>query len=419
MGILPAVPRSSEAAPPEPFTIDATIALEDRIAAALFLYRDLFASARRRWLMVLAWIVIVLLLVIGFQAWGASGKDDLQAFAKRFFSDLTGIPGLPLPLILVPAAIYYFLQPVIVRRRLRLWYRDEKLDQPFIGQYRFEAGGLVSAAADHTSAIACRRLGGIEETAGHVFVQLKDIEDVIVLPKPQLSPDQVEKLKTWASFCHVDGLGSALPAPESEASGEPNLTIRFVPTETDRAATLTWQQERPGMRRRRWRGFATAFLVTAAIPPLVVIFAWLFDPQRVPFRYTWPLFAEMLVTDLWKWILGFWAIIGVITLLQPWIRRSHARQLSRQLHKRLRYYETEFRFYADHLDTIQDGLHNRFRWAAFDGFERKDDYFLLRQRLGEPLTVPMRALDGDRLAIFERLVEDRITAGGHKVGEMA
>lgn len=419
MGILPAVPRPSEAASPEPFAIDATITLEDRIAAALFLYRDLFATARHRWLMVLAWIVIVLLFVMGFQAWEGSGKDGLQAFATRFFSDLIGIPGLPLPLILVPAAIYYFLQPVIVRRRLRLWYRDEKLDQPFTGHYQFEAGGLVSATADQTSVTACRRLGGIAETAGHVFIQLKDIEDVIVLPKPQLSPDQVEKLKVWASLCHVDGPGTTLPAPESETSGEPNLTIRFVPTEADRAATLTWQQERPGMRRRRWRGFAMAFLVAAAIPPLLIVFAWLLDPQRVPLRYTAPLFAEMFVTDFWKWILGFWAIIGVIVLLHPWMRRSHARQISKQLHKRLRYYETEFRFYVDHLDTLQDGLHNRFRWAAFDGLERKDDYFLLRLRLGEPLTVPMRALDGDRLAIFERLVKDHIGTAGNKIGETA
>lgn len=173
------------------------------------------------------------------------------------------------------------------------------------------------------------------------------------------------------------------------------------------------------MRRRRWRGFAMAFLVAAAIPPLLIVFAWLLDPQRVPLRYTAPLFAEMFVTDFWKWILGFWAVIGVIILLHPWMRRSHARQISKQLHKRLRYYETEFRFYVDHLDTLQDGLHNRFRWAAFDGLERKDDYFLLRLRLGEPLTVPMRALDGDRLAIFERLVKDHIGTAGNKIGETA
>lgn len=414
MPITPVFPRPSEATPPEPFVIEATITIEDRIAAALFTYRDLFATARRRVIYALAWVLIVLVLVIAFQAWGAVAKEGFGAFVTRFFSDLFGIPGLPIPVILVPTLAYYFSMSRRARARLRRWYRDEKLDRPFTGTYRCAAGGLVSAIADQTSAMACRRLNGIAETTDHVFVLLKDIEDVVALPKQQISSDQVEKLKQWASFCCVDGVGAAQPFAAFDAVGEPLLSARFVPTEEDRTATLTWQQERPGMRRQRWRGFALAFVITALLPPLAVVFAWLLDPERVPLRYAAPLFAEMFVTDFWKWILGFWAIIGIIILLHPRMRRSHARQISRQLHKTIRYYETEFRFYADHLDVVQDGLHNRFAWSAFDRVERKDDYHLLCLHVGEPLTLPARALEGERLALFERIVKDHIDGGGRK-----
>lgn len=404
MQTTPSVPLRREPTAADPLLIETTVTLEDRVAAALFSYHDLIAAARRRFLFMLAWLLIVLLAFLVFEARRRAG-GGLEATARQFLSDMTGLAGLPVAIIATPALLYGLLQPVLARRRLRRWYRDEKLDQPFVLQCRFEPGGLVSAVAGQSSAIACRRIAGIRETATHAFVQLKDIEDVIALPLPSLSREQQDRLRSWSSSCHAGAV--AQPAePELAPSADPIVTLRFALTEADRTAALAWQQERPAMRRRRWRALVVALVVAAAAVPLALALWWLLDPDRVPLRFAAPLLAEMIVADLWKPVLGLWAVVGLVAALHPWMRRLHARQLGRQLHRRVRTYENEVRLSADRIDTLQDGLHNRYDWAAIAGVERQGQHVFLRLRQGEPLLLPMREFDAAGLARFEQIVKE-------------
>lgn len=405
MQTTPTVPLRREPIAPEPLLIEATVTLEDRVAAALFNYHDLIAAARRRFLYMLAWILIVLLAFMVFEARRRAG-GGLEATARQFLSDLTGLAGLPLLIIVVAALTYYCLQPALGRRRLRRWYRDEKRDQPFALTCRFEPGGLVSAVTGQTSAIACRRVAGLKETATHVFVQLKDVDDVIALSLQSLSGDQLDRLRSWSSSCRVGAV--APPAePDLAASAEPLVTARFALTEADRTAAVAWQQERPGLRRRRWRALAIALAVAVLAVPLALVLWWLVDPDRVPLRFAAPLLVDMILSDLWKPILGLWAVIGLIALAHPWMRRSHARQLGRQLHRRIQNYENEVRISADGIDTLQDGLHNRYDWTTVASVEHRGEHVFLHLHQGEPLLLPLRALDAAGLARFEQIVSER------------
>lgn len=410
MPTTPSVPLRNVPISPDPLLIEAKVTLDDRVAAALFAYQDLIAAGRRRFLFVAAWIVIVLLAFMVFQAQRTAG-GGFEPTLRQFLSDLTGIAGLPVPMIVLPALAYYALQPALARRRLRRWYRDEGLARPFTLTCRLEPGGLVSSVAGQASAIACRRVAGVEETANQAFILLKDIEDVIALPLQSLTRAQRDGLRRWASSCHAGMAGGVSAEPRLEPAADPVQTLRFALTEADRAAAVAWQQERPGMRRGRRRAFAIALVLTALLVPLGLVLAWLVDPERVPVRYAAPLFAEMIWTDLWKPVLGLWAVVGVIALLHPWMRRSHARQLGRQLHRRVQNYENEVLISDRHVETLQDGLHNRYAWEAFDGVERHGEHIFFRLHRGEPLLLPLRVFDAAGLGRFEQLVKDHVGQG--------
>jgi hypothetical protein len=401
---LPGLP-----APTEPFTVEAEIGLEDRIAAALFCYRDLFAAARRRMLHAFAWMFVMLFLMAGFQAWQASGGNGIGAFASFFGSQLFGFGGLPLLFVAALALAYGLAWPAIIRRRLRSWYRDEGLTRPFTGIYRFEPGGLWSSGPGQSSATACRRIAGVTRAREHLFIQLKDVEDAIALPLRTTSEEQVARVEAWAGSCHAGAAHlQPFPEPEDRPAEEPILAARFMRTEADRAAELDWQMERPGTKRRRRRGFALAFLVAALIPPLVVGFLWLIDPERVPLRHAFPLFVEMFATHFWQWVLGLWAVVAIVVAIHPRMRRRQARQIARQLQTRVQAYETEIRLFDDRFETVQDGLRSRFDWTGFARAERQKEHILLHRRQGEPLILPLRALEGGKLAIFDRIVDIRI-----------
>ncbi|TCU93735.1 YcxB family protein [Paracandidimonas soli] len=404
------------AEPPEAFTIAAPIDLQDRIAAALFTYSDLFAAARRRLLYILGWVVPVLLAMTGFSSWQEGDRQDISAFVSRFAADLLGLGGLPILVVVVPVLLYYAIQPTLVRSRLKRWYRDERLDQPISATYRFEPGGITVFLPGRRTVLACSRISGVAETTTHLFIQLKDIEDVLTLPLRLLSGEQIAHIKAWAASCHAGAVGAAHSLPEQEAPPDrpPLLSTRFQLTEEDRAVALGWQMERPGMWRRRRRGFILAFLATALIVPLIFGFLWLLDPVRVPLRYALPLFVEMFATTFWQYVLGFWALIAVIIVLHPWARRRHARQLARQIQKRVQAYEYEVRLYDDRLEVWQDGWRNSFETASLEGIERRDEHFILLRKEDEPLILPLRALDGDKLSIFERAIARRIGGENHR-----
>lgn len=411
---LPTVPLSRT---PETFTLETVIRIEDRVAAALFAYRALLTAARRRVLHLLAWVLIGLLTVIGYQTWQATEGEGLAAFAARLLSNLTGISGLPIPVVTVPLLVYFFAMPALARRRLRRWFKDEGLGSPTHGQYRFAAGGLVTTEGGGSSAIACRRVTGIAETPDHLFIRLKGIEDVIALPRRQIEAEQLDGLRLWAAACHVDGPDSDLLFIESEDDQqEPSRTMwplraRFLPAEADRIALLDWQQERPGMRRQRRSALVNALIITALLPLAILILLWLLDPERVPFRYAAPLAVDIAATELWKWILGLWALVAIIAMTHSRMRRAHARQLGRALNADVPRYETEIRLSDAHVETLEDGLRTRWDWSAFDRVERLSDHLLLRRRAGDPLMLPLRVLGEGERERFERMALDRIANG--------
>lgn len=176
-------------------SLTAPITLQDRIAAALFSYADMFGVARRRALYFLAWVVLALLGMLGFSSWRDSGEQGFGPFLSRFFHDLFGLDGVPILVVAIPVLIYYFRHPAIVRGRLARWCRDEGLDQTIHPLYHFQPGGLAVTLPGRKTAMACSRIQGIAETSEHLFIQLRNIEDVYALPRQALSDEQVARIK--------------------------------------------------------------------------------------------------------------------------------------------------------------------------------------------------------------------------------
>ncbi|MCY1508537.1 hypothetical protein D9M68_428500 [compost metagenome] len=409
---------------PEPagaFSIVAPIDLQVRVAAAQFVYSDLFSAARRRPLHMLAWVVLLLLVMIGVSSWQKSARLGVDGFSSRFFNDLFGLGGLAILFIVIPVLAYYAIQPALIRGRLRRWCRDEQLDQAISVTYRFEPDGLTVAQPGRTTVLACSRIVGVTEGPAHLYIRLRNIEDAYALPLRVLSAEQVAHIKRWAASCHA---GAGVPAygpSEEGAASDPQalLASRFTFTEEDRAIALGWQMERPGMRRRRRRGFALAFLLTALIVPLFFCFLWLLDPERVPFRYAFPLFIEMFASTFWQYAIGFWALLAVIIVLQPWAQRRHAWTLARRLQKQVPAEACEVRLYDDRLDIRQEGWRSTFDMASFDGIERRDSHLIAFRRESEPLFLPLRVLDDDKLSIIERVIGRRAGEDALRTGQNA
>ncbi|SSW72392.1 YcxB family protein [Achromobacter agilis] len=406
---------------PEPagtFSIVAPIDLPVRVAAAQFVYSDLFSAARRRPLHILAWVVLLLLVMIGASSWQKSARPGIDGFASRFFNDLFGLGGLSILFIAIPVLAYYAIQPALVRGRLKRWCRDEQLDQPVSVAYRFEPDGLTVTQPGRTTHLACSRIEGVAQGPAHLFIRLRNIEDAYALPLRVLSAEQIAHIKGWAASCHAGAGVAARSLPEADAACDPQplLASRFTFTEEDRAIALGWQMERPGMRRRRRRGFMLAFLLTALIVPLFFCFLWLLDPDRVPFRYAFPLFIEMFASTFWQYALGFWTLLAAIVVLQPWAQRRHAQTLARRLQKQVPAEACEVRLYDDRLDILQDGWRSSFDMARFDGIERRGSHLIAFRRESEPLFLPLRVLDSDQLVIVERVIGRRAGGGHHRTG---
>ena len=94
------------AEPDGSFSLTAPITLQDRIAASLFSYADMFSAARRRSLRILAWVVLALLGVLGFSSWRNSGEQGFGVFVSRFLHDLFGLNGLPILIVAVPMLVH-------------------------------------------------------------------------------------------------------------------------------------------------------------------------------------------------------------------------------------------------------------------------------------------------------------------------
>lgn len=411
---LPTISRRRDETPQPPFSINVTIGIEDRIAGWFFIYKHIYASGRRRILYIPVWLLIGIVLATAFIVWQENSTRGFNAFADWVISNLFGLWGLPVLILVVPLTLYYLLYPAIVRRRLWQWFRAEQIVPIMPLSLRFEPHGLIAGTGRQFSAIDCRRIAGLTENPDYLMLRLTDVEDTYILPRKQLAPEQIEKIGKWVASCqagsHAYGPGAQTQfAPIGITHGqELHLCARFVRSAADKAALLTRQMERPAARLPRRRAFIGALIAAVLIPPLVIVALWLLDPSRVPLRYAAPLFAEMFVNDFWKWTLLLWILIVVIALIHPRLRRAHARQLGAQLHARYRIYEQEVRLYDDRLDLIEDGLYSCRDWSAFDDCEWSGDYLFLPCSDGNTVQIPLRAFDPQQKILFESVVSEKV-----------
>jgi len=392
---------------------DVRITTDDRIAAATFLFGNAFAGARRAVLWFLGALLLTALLMMGLLAWDAVRGQGLGALVRRLASGLLDFQGRLLLVLAAPVLLYHALHPMLVRQRLARWLRDEGLVLPEYVELRFEPTGLVWKTTNQQRAAGCQRVAGVVHTPDHLMIRLSGGEDVLAVPRAQLSPPQLDGIEDWARTCHTGARDEPLPDLTSgaEATRQPLVTVRFTPTEASRTAAVARQMERPGARQARRRALVLALLAGLLFAPVMAVVLWALDSWHVPLRHAAPLWAEMFVTDFWRWTLALWAVVGVVALLHPALRHWHAHRRGRQLHRSAVARERDIRFFDDGIEVVEDGWRERLGWTAFSGFERRGDDLFLALRDGSAVQWPVAALDGACLTRLGRLIDERLRPG--------
>ncbi|MGE7472936.1 YcxB family protein [Bosea sp. NPDC003192] len=413
MRTTPSIASRPLAAPP-PFELAIALTGEDRVAAAMHLYRDLIARRRRNVLIVTG--IALLLIAVGqlSTSWGGRGRGDFALMGRNFLDALVGPTGILLAAFALAGGIAYVFFGASTRHRLRRWYRNEGLVAPMPCSYRLHDSGLDSNEPYHRSHIPAWRLRQLADGAEHFFIEIEGIDDLVALPKRDLSAEQQAQLQDWARSC----IGhAAAPAPgireQSETPpAEEALDLRFHLTLEDRTAAVIRQQERFWPRSRLLRRTTFGLVLALLLVPAVMLVLWSIDPDRVPFELALPLFAEMAVKTFWPISAALCGLILLGHFATPLFMRLNARSLARTLHQRVSDDEVRVLISPEGAASRQRGLESSYDWAAFTGVERRGDHIFVVLRRGDPLVLPVRVLNSDQMQLFDRLAATHIGRPG-------
>lgn len=414
MRTTPSVASMQLTAPP-PFELAISLTGEDRIAGAMHLYRDLIATRRRNILIVTG--IALLLIAIGqlSTSWGGRGRGDFALMGRNFLDALTGPTGILLATFALAGAIAYACFGASTRRRLRRWYRNEGLAAATPCSYRLHESGLDSSEPHHRSHIPAWRLRQLAEGPGHVFIEIEGVDDLVALPKRDLSAEQQAQLQDWARFCIGQAKPSEIDASEqstTEPASEASLDLRFHLTPEDRTAAVIRQQERFWPRSRLLRRTAFGLAFALLLVPAAMLFLWSIDPDRVPFEFALPLFAEMAVKTFWPVTAGLCGLALLGHFATPLFMRLNAKSLGKTLHRRASDDEVHVMISPEGATSRQRGLQNRYDWAAFTGVDRRGAHIFIVLRHGDPLLLPVRVLNSDQMRFFDRLAAAHIGRAG-------
>lgn len=414
MRTTPSVSGRPLAAPP-PLDLAIQLVGEDRVAGAMHLYRDLIATRRRN---VLVFTGIALLLITVGQlstSWGGRGRGDFALMGRNFLDALIGPTGILLATFALAGSIAYAFFGASTRHRLRRWYRNEGLFAATACSYRLHEGGLDSSEPHHRSHIPAWRLRRLVEGSDHHFIEVEGVDDLVALPKRDLSAEQQAHLQNWARFCigqakppDVDASEQSATDPASEAS----LDLRFHLTPEDRTAAIIRQQERFWPRSRLLRRTAVGLVFALLLVPAVMLFLWSIDPDRVPFEFALPLFAEMAVKTFWPVTAGLCGLVLLGYFATPWFRHLNAKSLGKTLHQRASDDEVRVLISPKGAISRQRGIESRYDWAAFTGIERRGEHIFVVLRHGDPLLLSIRVLNSDQMQLFDRLAATHIGRAG-------
>ncbi|AZO78486.1 MULTISPECIES: YcxB family protein [unclassified Bosea (in: a-proteobacteria)] len=414
MRTTPSISSRPLAAPP-PLDLAISLTGEDRIAGMLHLYRDLIARQRRRILIFTGIALFLVMLGPISMIWSEGGRRNPGLLWRGFLEALAGPFGIFLAALVLIGGLAYLLHGLMMRSRIKRWLRNEGLTTPTPCQFRLHEGGLDGSEPHHASHVASWRLRGLAEGPEHLFVEITGIDELVALPQRELSAAQQAQARDWAAFCigqanKPDHNESELLA--AEPSGESALVLRFHLTPEDRVAAIQRQQMRLWPRSRHLRRLAIGLVLALLLVPAVMLFLWVIDPDRVPFEFALPLFAEM-------WAVTFWPVTAIVAsfvllgaVFNPWALRQQAKGLGKTLHQRAEDDAIEVTLSADGIASRQRGIAHRYDWAAFTGIERRGDHIFLVLRHGDPLLLPVRVLNSDQMQLFDRLTATHIGRSG-------
>lgn len=408
MRTTPSIPRRAATEPPPPLLFQGALTLDDRIAAYLHLYRDLIAAQRRR---VLIWLGLVVFFVVLTQmsmVWSDGGRRNPALLWHTLIDSLAGPLGVLLGVILLIGCGHYFSAVPLARRRLRRWLRLQGFRDGMEYEFRLHSDGVDVSGQAMTSHMPGWRLAAITTGPERALIDITNSELVMILPLRDMPAAQRQALEEWAA--QVVGAPAPAMPDDGPAAPDGSIDIAYDLSLEDRVVLLQRQQAEiwPAWKRLRNNAIGIAVVLLAA-PALMAVF-WAVDPHRVPLRFAAPLFAEIYVTQIMSWHLGFVALALLGSLAGPWLRRKSMEGLAGTLRDRYGEPKTRITFTPDAVTTVENGLRNRNEWAGFRAVERAGEELLFRRHVGEPLSIPLRVLTSDQIDALDSLARAKIDA---------
>ena len=393
-------------APPAPLEIAVDLTGADRIAGFEHLYRDLIRRQHRTILWLTGALIFVAVLAQLATSWGEGGQRRPALLWTNLLDSLAGPLGAAISVLLLMGALSALSQPIARRRRWRRWLRSQGLDAPIACTYRFEADGLDTASEHVRTRFPAARLKPPVTTRSHVMIDIEGTEDTVPLPRAALTPEQMRAIEDWSAYWLATATEPEQTPPADALPQGPGDTVALAYTLTpeDRIAQMREQQKVIWPARLHWIGVGLRLLVALLVVPVTLLAVWSVDPYRVPLAYALPLLLEASFRTYWMITATLCAAVMLIALARPWFLRQQAKGLAAMADAKLPETRLAWSLTDEGLVSRQRGIVSRIDWPLIGRVERLPDQIALHLRVGQTFYLPLRALNSDQIAVFDRLV---------------
>jgi hypothetical protein len=417
---LPTVRRdptdASEPAPPLEITVIQTI--DDRVQALVM--QEVAYGVRSKgkiktravmWI----WLWLFFVLALGYFLY-----DDIRERGIAVFLTGSALAALlPMVMLLVAATIADLLWSRGAARRKRGKYRRYLTRLGETGQravtFRFDGEGITLTEEDGMAQLQPwhDKLSLTDEDewlcfTGHMH------ELCIVIPKRDLSAQEIEAVERWNELRTTAGLPASLAIKPDLAGAEIARSEAFTSSRDDLTATVEETGNSQAWKTHRAKVFVAIAIVLSLLTPALYLIGWMIDPERLPLAIALPIYLELFATTFWKPALAAVAVLTVFAALNPMLRRWAARFYADQM---LAAGLGESTVVVGEDGLLDDGTAIRMfiPWKAIRNCRTTPDYIFLTIRLGAVLNYPKRVFPADKIAAIDTLFREKI--GSDATGE--
>lgn len=411
---MPAPTSSVEPSPPLEITITQT--LDDRAHALVMqeVAYGLDKNGRSGWQFML-WAWLAFALVMGFLWFDAIKAEGFQNILDG--PRITAILSSAIPLVVI--SVFYALWIRFAWRRKHWKYRRHLRQlgetQSQAVTFRFDGEGITTTTMDGLAQLQPWHGGLFLHDEGQWLSFVAHLHELcIIIPKRDLTPQQIDAVKDWNEKRTADGMPTEPTIAQALAGEEIACSEEFVSSREDLIATMLEVGNSKAWRRQRAESIILFAIGLCLVVPLLYVGRWFMDVDRLPFAIALPLFLEMFTATFWKPALVCLGVLAVFIALHPLLRRWGARYYADQALAKGIGRSTVF-IGRNGLWDNGSAIRMFVPWAAMRDCRITPDHIFLTIRLGAVLAYPKRVFPADRIAAVDALFNER--AGGDQTAK--